>query len=809
MLRTREWLPAADAQNRSETHTAHPQGRALDDDQLEAALQEMDADGNGTIDYDELEAFILGNEQQDSESISGALQFALRRKLLAVQAKDLMNRLGLATKKTSKGHVHIKSSFTTGSTFPVPSSSAKGMHSDHGGAAVESKHGDEVAAAAAPFKLHLQVGAEGELASVADLGAEEGETEAVQLVLGVGADVDEGSIATVQRVVDELLSKGRDIMAMMDEPMPVTRVQLAGPMPSPVAGTTGNVVVLTVYLSMNLAAMLAENLELDDLIDDDLLDSDDEAGSASSSDDDAKSESDFEGRKIKKTHVHDVIKGILRKLEITLQANHSLADMLAGSRCDDGGSFDVQAVLDVKVSKAMLQLLRTVIELGAYKGSVYGDRRKSARSVIATALMAGVNKLESHLHFDSARMLEMTAAAGLSEDRPAMADVTPARLLAVMLEGFVFQGMLEDLDLDEEPGAGMDILAKILTGEGGATAPPAELLSQLTSTDAEDEEDIQGAMMGAGFGMFKWFSDSILDIRSVRAAGAGLGLHLQTVGLDSAAFTQSLVTVHTTRKLLVAQSAKQRAIPGLLVLPPSVTYSAAVRGTTTEKADSSWGAPEHHMSSLEIPNFSKQFQMTLRGVGAVDHCDVFEYSREEDSGELVSAFVEGTEAFHAAAKQTLRKPKVLPPSGVRGPFGAMLILPGAAFAPGVIGCGTAADADTTAGHADVATAKMYVAAVQERVAELNAKYPQQPSQAYWTVVVDCQGSKVHDTPGLTAAVQAAVGVSDAQVLVADFGSSLGVVSALSTAVQPVLKACATDEYIALRASDDLELPEED
>jgi len=762
----------------------------------------MDADGNGTVDYDELEAFILGDEQQDSESISGALQFALRRKLLAVQAKDLMNRLGFAAKKASKGNVHVKTSFTTGSTFPVPGSA--GPRS--AGSAAEGNEAPPGPAVDPPFKLHLQVGAEGAIASVKDLGAEEGETEAIQLVFGVGDAVTAEGVHLIQRILDELLSKGRLIMEMMEEPMPVSRLQLEGPVPSPVAGTTGNAIVLSLYLNANLAAMLAENIDLDDMLDSDLLESDDDSDSVAGSEGSDASESDFEGRKLKTRHVHEVVKRILHKLEVVVQANHSLEELMAGSHCEEGGSLDVQTSVDVKISKAMLQLLRTMVQLGAYRSR--SNARQAANNMMILAPLAALNSLESHLHFDADRLFNLTAAAGLGEDRPGSADLSPARLLTVLVEGYLFQGLLENLDLDEPPAVGMDMLAQVLAGATESSsdlpvpvsAPSEEMLSQLAS--GGDEEELQGVMMGAGYGMFKWFNDSVVDIRSVRAAGAGLGLHLQAKGFNTRYLATALSTAHETRKALVAQAAKERAVPGLLVLACNPQYSAAVRGSTTEKGDSSYGAPDYHISSDHLKNFNEQFQMTLRGIGAVDHCDIFEHVREEDGGELVEAFQEGPEAFHAKAAETLKRPLVLPPSGVRGPFGALLVLPASAFSADVAEFGITADPTASS---EVATAKAYIAAVQSRVTELNELFPTQPSEAMWTVAIDCHGGKVF--PGLGDAVRSVLHLPEAQVAVADFGSSLGVTSALSTAVQPVLKACSTPEYIALRAEDGLQLPE--
>ena len=799
------------------------QGRALNDEQLEAALQEMDADGNGTVDYEELETFILGTEQQDSESISGALQFALRRQLLAAQAKDLMSRLGFAGRKAPKGNVHIQTSFTTGKAFPVPSS---GVSSDAQGSAADQQP-PLSPAVDPPFKLHLQVGAEGDIASMKHLGTEEDESEAIQLVFGVGDSATSEEVQLMQRTLTEMLAKMCPLLEEMGVPVPVTRLQLEGPVPSPIAGTTGNAVVLNVFLNVGLANMLAERSELKELLESGPLEENDEDhgnvenGNAASE----TGEADLEGRKTDTQQVQEMMKRILPKLEVVMQANCSLEELVGGltgdasagsgpalwwdtPRAPEGGSLDVQTTVDVKISKATLQLLRTVAHIGTYRTRSSQDRTGGALRVIALALASGLDSIQSHLHFGAGRLLNLAATAGLRTTKPVPADISPARMLPVLLGGFVFHKLLGDfMLLDNTPSGLVDALARIMTGELRETPDPSvpmsvlsdETLSQLTSAEGGAFKEAVG---GIYLGMLDWSSKHVLDIRSVRAAGGGLALLLQAKGVNVQAITDVLSSAHETRKVIVAQASKERAVPGLLVLACNPQYSAAIRGCTTQRADRDYCVPHYHIAESYLSNFSTQFQMTLRGIGAVDHCDIFEHMRRHVGGELVEAFQEGPEAFHGKAAEVLKRPLVLPPSGVRGPFGALLVLPASAFSADVAEFGTAAD---PAASSEVATAKAYIAAVQSRVAELNELFPTQPSEAMWTVAIDCHGGKVF--PGLTKAVQSVLQLPRAQVAVADFGSSFGVTAALATAVQPVLKACSTPEYIALRAEGGLQLPE--
>jgi hypothetical protein len=203
-----------------------------------------------------------------------------------------------------------------------------------------------------------------------------------------------------------------------------------------------------------------------------------------------------------------------------------------------------------------------------------------------------------------------------------------------------------------------------------------------------------------------------------------------------------------------------------------------------------------------MPNFSTQHQLTVRGVGAVDYREVFEYSREEEVGTLVDAWLQGMEKFHAEARKVLHAPNVTPPSGVRGPFAALLVLPGSILTQDAVTTGAAANASETALNANVVTAKLYIEEVQARVAQLNEHFPGSPTTAHWSVLVDCQGG--HTTAGFDAAVREAVGLQAAHVCVADLGSSYGVVGALASVVDTVAEASNAPDFIALRAGEDLE-----
>ena len=126
---------------------------------------------------------------------------------------------------------------------------------------------------------------------------------------------------------------------------------------------------------------------------------------------------------------------------------------------------------------------------------------------------------------------------------------------------------------------------------------------------------------------------------------------------------------------------------------------------------------------------------------------------------------------------------MLPPSGVRGPFGVLVVLPASALA----GAGDeGGDAPQAAAAAALATAKALIAAVQTRVQALNDECPEHPSEAMWSVMVDCQGGAV--PAGVADAAREALGLARAGVAVVDVGSSLGVMAGLSAAVRPVLEA---------------------
>ena len=188
-------------------------GRLMNDLELEAAFTALDADGSGSIDFDELFQWLSSSE---AGSHKGAAQAALRasltRRMAMRRAKAMKGRLDAVRKsggRAAKGTIDLDVAWSFGKR-----------------ALAEAAGSDAIA-------MKVTVDGSGKTAQLQDTSAQEGERAVIQLFMKLHAGVTDADVAAVVGPLNTFMEQAIEAMKVDMEDLPVARATIVGPLPLP------------------------------------------------------------------------------------------------------------------------------------------------------------------------------------------------------------------------------------------------------------------------------------------------------------------------------------------------------------------------------------------------------------------------------------------------------------------------------------------------------------------------------------------------------------------------------------------------
>lgn len=738
-------------------------GRTMTDEQLEQAFEELDADGNGSIEYSELEAFILEGEDQDEGSAPALLRLALRKQLLAAKAKDVMSRLGSSSANAPKGTMDINIGVSSGDTFE-----GKDMHG------ILSM--PEVACG---LKFTVQPDIAGQSSS--EMGEQDEEGGTLQFVIGL---TDDANLDALADAAEALTAVAENLLPMAQEVVPISRVAISPPCPSPIAGHTGQVIILSIHIASGMEDGLEALQELADELPgmDEAMDSDSEDGEASDSD------GEYKGRKFSKKTMVKVLQRVLAKFQVEWGCSATLAQLTGQDSTYTGGAVHSAFSFEAKLSKSVLHVLQSISLYGLLKDSWI--TRSQIKHFGRMGTLGSVDCIDTRSHLTSEQMRAVCSLLGIQKERDSAGDfANPTRAGVFHAQAF-FQHMVEQ-GFESEGGSVVNMVASTLRGTAaplaeGMPAPSFPSIQEAVSSveaaleEGDVEEALPAVATAAAF-ILAEMSKGFASLQCVRLSAIGLVAQLEAKGFHLQPLLATQASGFETGTLIKKQMEGEAVIPGMLLLAPSPALAATVRGATGQGVHDkgSFFVPEWTMLKEEWEGYSQS--LLLPGIGNVDYVEPFTQDAHKGST-LRKLALRQVDSEAKSYMAVLQAADITPPSGVAAPFLVAIVVPAEAM-PGSIVTG---GSELLPGeHAASVKLAQYVTTVQERC-EAVAAASGKAVAPQWLVLVDASAGPVLDAAALPEAAIAAAGLAPstpARVAAVDLATGLGLTAALVDATK--------------------------
>ncbi len=534
-------------------------GRLMNDDELEAAFNDLDADGSGSIDFDELFQWL--NSTQGS-SHSGAAQAALRasltRRLLMRRAKAMKGTLdsmrrgggGGGGSKAARGSIDVDVSWTWGDAALLKTAGADALRVD------------------------VTVDGSGKTAQVQDTSAEEGERAAVQLFMKLDDGVSDEAVGGFVGPLNAFMEQALEAIKSDMEDLPVSRAVVVGPLPlpaasgsnaPPAAGAGGGVparcIALEVFLNQDPVKPALQAFE--EFVE--------MAGDGSGDD---------------SLDITKMVQKLLEHFQVSLASTSTLAQLLGLKGASGAAATGIK--LDGRLSKSVLGVFQELAHSSMLESTDTGFEDDAGDTVTMIQHLMSVENFALDAEVKSEERIAAasgTALAYLGDNdtfKPLKVGLYlggSADPLAVV-RAFLLQNMGElllpsfALEAAEAIAEGEDTsdefkeIAYLLSGkpEGYASAADAE------NTEVDVTERAWRVFVWA----VRWLVEHASQVHSIRLAGRGLGASVDLQGVDLKPLVQLADNlVHQTVQICTPEKGAEMSVDTLQGQIPIVLLAGA------------------------------------------------------------------------------------------------------------------------------------------------------------------------------------------------------------------------------------------
>ena len=493
-------------------------GRLMNDLELESAFNELDADGSGSIDFDELFAWLNSTEAGTHKgSAQAALRASLTRRMISRRAKAMKSRLDSVRKsggKAAQGSIDLDVAWSWG---------AKAL-----------------AEAAGPdaFRVKVTVDGSGKTAQLQDTSAQEGERAALQLFMKLNAGVTDEEVAAVVGPLNAFMADAIEaVKADMDD-LPVSRATIVGPLPLPASADSGGVaagagqgggaercIALEVFVTQDpIKPALQAFEEFAEM-----------AGGGSS---------DGAG------DLTALVQKLIERFEVTLSSSQSLQQLLGQVGAPSASSSTLLTVQG-KLAKSVLSVFQEMSYQSLLEDTAgsFSEDAETPFTMVQHAMAVNNLTLDAEVS-DEERLAAAGAAAllclrdsdefkpfktgahmGGGVDPMAMVRAVLVRGMATLLLPMLLEDTVEAMVEDKPLPDSYREIQYLLTGkpEGFASAAAAQ----------DESKDVSERGWRVLAWAVQWFLKHASVVHCIRVAGKGLGVEASPQGLDLVPLAQA------------------------------------------------------------------------------------------------------------------------------------------------------------------------------------------------------------------------------------------------------------------------------
>ena len=480
-------------------------GRLLEGEELEKAFTALDADGNGSIDFEELYAWLNG---EGASAGSGQIHAKLRATLMGRIAKDRMSRLQTRMQTAAAGSADF-----------APSRS--------GSVDVDVKYTWGAAHVEEPkLGVHVEIGGATDVPTLKDLPTEEEDRAAIQIALQLADEVSDEDAASLVETLNKILQVTADpIKEALEDDLPISRFELAGPIAAQAVDTPAGegaataagtaltrVIVLRVFVKKDPMKPVLRPL--------------------------MKAMGGALGEDVEEASVEDLIARLATVLTVDVGTSQSLGGIL-GVEGYAGGADGTTLHISGKVSKALVGMassLRAMKELEVFEQD---EEMEGLDQLLGLQQVLGTEHFKVAARMQPAAQLLQTSAIALRchsdyDEWEASRRLKPMALhvdpLSFMTSYF-FKAAFEIFHNMTRHGSAAFGSDEVKVVTFGLIGQPEGFVGEADVTAALEDMDEQSAIRAMAW-VGRQIMEKVKSVHSIRLAGRGAGVVGTFTGLD-------------------------------------------------------------------------------------------------------------------------------------------------------------------------------------------------------------------------------------------------------------------------------------